>query len=369
MRAIAVLLVILGHHPRKSPFSAMGWIGVDLFFVISGFLISTLLFNEYQKTGKINILKFMIRRSIKIIPLFYLTYPLYLTPYLIPVNFKLSACIPELFFFQNYDTGFGYSNPPSWSLAVEMHFYLLVAIILYIAAKNKTITPEETHQKHTLVSLKNILFLILIFIFLIRFFQNYTQQFPAPQLYAMSHLRIDSLIAGVLLSYFFHFKSASLISFYRKYKFVLFSIAFIFIAWTPFLNPIESVFIRTFGFSMLYIALSITLLICLISENLIERLSKFMGSKVMLGLITIGAASYPIYLIHWFFGHSTADFMNTMVKKSGYLPENLANGFLSSADFVFILGSTLSIATGIILNRSVEKFILNLRDKILPSAA
>ena len=48
-----------------------GWVGVDLFFVLSGFLVSGLLFQEYQRHGKIRVGRFLIRRGFKIYPSFY----------------------------------------------------------------------------------------------------------------------------------------------------------------------------------------------------------------------------------------------------------------------------------------------------------
>ena len=48
-----------------------GWTGVDLFFVISGFLISGLLFSEFQKCGRINFARFAIRRALKLYPTLY----------------------------------------------------------------------------------------------------------------------------------------------------------------------------------------------------------------------------------------------------------------------------------------------------------
>src|SRR5262245_42677041 len=84
LRALAIFLV-LGRHmypladrtPQPILFMCQlwrssGWIGVDLFFVVSGFLVSGLLFSEYQQRGKIRIWRFYIRRGFKIYPAFYL---------------------------------------------------------------------------------------------------------------------------------------------------------------------------------------------------------------------------------------------------------------------------------------------------------
>ena len=83
LRAVAVLLV-MGRHMWSPPaswpagvrvFSGMwhngGWIGVDLFFVLSGFLVSGLLYREFQRHGRISALHFYARRAWKIYPPYY----------------------------------------------------------------------------------------------------------------------------------------------------------------------------------------------------------------------------------------------------------------------------------------------------------
>jgi peptidoglycan/LPS O-acetylase OafA/YrhL len=68
LRALAVLLVMGRHFPYYALWGRVGWIGVDLFFVLSGFLISGLLFQEYKRTGMIDFWRFMFRRGLKIWP-------------------------------------------------------------------------------------------------------------------------------------------------------------------------------------------------------------------------------------------------------------------------------------------------------------
>ena len=83
LRAAACLLV-LGRHCvaltmfQSAPFRQLGnvwktggWVGVDLFFVLSGFLVSGLLFREYQRYGRIVAGRFLIRRGLKIYPGYY----------------------------------------------------------------------------------------------------------------------------------------------------------------------------------------------------------------------------------------------------------------------------------------------------------
>src|SRR5262245_19628234 len=103
LRGVAILLV-LGRHVIDIPdtvpplvrrlffvWRQIGWIGVDLFFVLSGFLVSGLLFGEYRLTGRIRLGRFLIRRGLKIYPSFYFFLFLsFRTSYLfsLPVHFS-----------------------------------------------------------------------------------------------------------------------------------------------------------------------------------------------------------------------------------------------------------------------------------------
>src|SRR6185295_15310789 len=83
LRGVAVLLVLFRHfdtppeelmHPVRAVvmwLNRVGWIGVDLFFVLSGFLVSGLLFEEYERHGTLRVGRFLVRRGFKIYPGFY----------------------------------------------------------------------------------------------------------------------------------------------------------------------------------------------------------------------------------------------------------------------------------------------------------
>jgi peptidoglycan/LPS O-acetylase OafA/YrhL len=71
LRGIAIVLVMGVHVPAYPIWSTVGGYGVDLFFVLSGFLISNLLFTEYRSTGAIRLKRFFFRRRSKLFPSFY----------------------------------------------------------------------------------------------------------------------------------------------------------------------------------------------------------------------------------------------------------------------------------------------------------
>ena len=142
LRAVAVLLVLGGHFqpPKPEDTGALvavltrtwmygGWTGVDLFFVLSGFLVSGLLFREYQERGAVRPGRFLIRRGFKIYPAFYTM----AIPILLLAQAPARQVVSELFFVQNYllPNFFGYT----WTLAVEEHFYLLLAAVVWCAVR------------------------------------------------------------------------------------------------------------------------------------------------------------------------------------------------------------------------------------------
>jgi len=130
VRGIAIALV-LGVH-ASVPFMTGGGIGVDVFFVLSGFLISRVLIAEYGATGTINFRQFYWRRSLRILPplLAVCVALVCLAPLArIPVATLASDLGVTLTFVSDY-TRYRAGHPPlylasTWSLSVEEQFYLL----------------------------------------------------------------------------------------------------------------------------------------------------------------------------------------------------------------------------------------------------
>jgi len=130
LRGVAVLLVLACHCRASEFLLRSGW--VDLFFVLSGFLVSGLLFVEHQRTGRIRIWRFFARRGFKIYPAFYFFVAVTLLfDALHSKPPEISSLIRELVFIQNYGPAIW---PHTWSLAVEEHFYLLVGLGLFTAS-------------------------------------------------------------------------------------------------------------------------------------------------------------------------------------------------------------------------------------------
>ncbi|MBS0204177.1 MAG: acyltransferase [Planctomycetes bacterium] len=141
LRAIAVMLVLLVHAEQTPGFpdwlrviSHHGAIGVDTFFVISGFLITTLLARELERTGKINLKRFYARRFLRIIPA-YCALLVAVACCQLCGKFHLQArdWVAALTYTTNFLYHPSWELGHTWSLSVEEHFYLLWPFALFAA--------------------------------------------------------------------------------------------------------------------------------------------------------------------------------------------------------------------------------------------
>jgi peptidoglycan/LPS O-acetylase OafA/YrhL len=148
LRSIAVLLVISGHlssrfaetygqnRYSKLPFVANGWIGVDLFFVLSGFFIGSQLWKELKDRDSIAVGRFVMRRGFRIWPLYYFTY---LCVLIFALTLGSGAAAKEygwsdLVFLTNFHNRGLVMG--SWSLCTEEQFYIVTPLTLYFLARH-----------------------------------------------------------------------------------------------------------------------------------------------------------------------------------------------------------------------------------------
>jgi len=157
LRGLAIILVMLGHFshfdgmPPIVPLDRMvkmiagtGWVGVDLFFVLSGFLITGILYDS--KGGRHYFRNFFARRVLRIFPLYYgcLVVFLILLPHLFPNDWGYQALRKDAFWYWGYLTNlqiarFGFPAFPVlghfWSLAIEEQFYLVWPAVVLLSTR------------------------------------------------------------------------------------------------------------------------------------------------------------------------------------------------------------------------------------------
>jgi peptidoglycan/LPS O-acetylase OafA/YrhL len=136
LRTAAILLVAvfhinLEHAPRfLLAVQQCGWMGVDLFFVLSGYLIGSQLLRPYTRNAVPSIRLFFLRRAFRVLPAFLLVLIVY---FLFPA-FRERPNLPDLWRFLTFTLNFGLQAPAAfshdWSLCVEEHFYLVLPFLL-----------------------------------------------------------------------------------------------------------------------------------------------------------------------------------------------------------------------------------------------
>lgn len=356
LRAIAILLVLLYHltperdsdHGIKAiifKLADIGYSGVDLFFVLSGFLITRILLGNHKKNRPLKL--FYIRRFLRIIPLYYtslffvfLLFPLLTSLYEIPA---ISLQIPFWIYISNYigkvDVHFYLGH--FWSLAVEMQFYIFWPLVVY-CLDNKTITR-----------------IILVALCLSLIFRFILVDAGAAWEVTFSWLpfRMDGLLIGSLVAVVFC--SGKKISYH--YLIIIWSlliglgvIIFV-IMWYHYASAIfkhpenEIIFVlRVFLpliFSMFY-----GLLLYISLQN--NWLSNILSTS-FLGLIS--KYSYGIYVIHFML---VPVFMNT-------IPIHVLQNYVGTKDLAiycyFMITSSISFLIAVISFHVIEKPFLDLK--------
>jgi peptidoglycan/LPS O-acetylase OafA/YrhL len=303
LRAIAILMVLTTHiflFQKPTWWNGWaigaGWAGVDLFFVLSGFLISRLLFSEYQKTRGIAYWRFAFRRGMKIWPPFFSVSVIYLVWGFWsshPHRWFLVPFAHDILFMDSYVQGtFGHF----WSLAVEEHFYIVLPIVLYAmlrSAKPNSSDPFSSMPVLFLIVAVAVLGARIATHLLLPQFSYFTHFFP-------THLRIDSLEFGVLLGYCSLFHADRFWKFIQKRRWILLPISFALISPCIIFGQTGDIiappnpFLYTFGFTSIYLGFGLLMVLFFQTPIPVAGLFGYLG-RSMAG---IGKYSYSIYLWH-----------------------------------------------------------------------
>jgi peptidoglycan/LPS O-acetylase OafA/YrhL len=349
LRCIAVVTVLLHHGYVSRFFTRVGWVGVDLFFVLSGFLISGLLFSEYKKRQSISFRRFFIRRGLKIYPAFY---AFLLLTAIISHWFLGAASTPirylhETLFVQNYGPGVW---DHTWSLAVEEHFYIFLPVFLVLLVR---LSPNREDPFRVIPWAYVVIGTLCLTMRAVSVCIG-TPNFKMA--YISSHERMDSLFFGVLLGYYHHFRPQVLEEFVRlnRNRLIIAVVSAGFVSLAYFF-PRENRFLATFGYSLIYLGFGGILLLSLYVRDILPSGLAVIARPVASALAFVGMYSYSIYLWHGPCG----SWLPGLVRDTIHLPQGIYFRFA-----VYFPGS---LVVGIIMSHLIEYPVLRLRDRFFPA--
>lgn len=351
LRAVAILLVILFHAQLFDFTTRVGWVGVDLFFVLSGFLISGLLYSEYKRNQRINVARFFVRRGFKIYPGFYV---LILATFVFKSLLWTGPSPPargflkELLFIQNYKFGvWGHT----WSLAVEEHFYIGLAVLLFVLAR------FASDRFNPFRSIPLIFAFVAATCLLLRAFTVWVDvpmDFDRFVLHP-THDRIDALFFGVFLGYLHHFRPELIQKTLRspRSRFAIAAISGLLLSVSYFL-PRHHPLLLSFGVAAIYLGFGGVLLLCLEARGFFTGKIASVLDRIGSTCAYVGRHSYSIYLWHLPFLVTFPAFLSKFARVP--LP-NFA---------VALLDVAACCALGIFFAHLVEFPALKLRDRFFP---
>jgi peptidoglycan/LPS O-acetylase OafA/YrhL len=352
LRALAIVFVFLFHYfiisggqPAWLPDVAkFGWTGVDLFFVLSGFLISSQLFAQIKLGQNISFKSFFLKRFFRIIPAFLVTVALY---FCIPF-FREKESLPPLWKFLTFTQNLGLNLKDygtfshAWSLCVEEHFYLFLPIFLIFFQAGNLLKKAFW----LLIALFLFGFVIRMYsfnqLYVPRMEDEYSWLYWYKYIYYPTYNRLDGLLVGISIAGVYQFLP-TVWNEVAKYKNLFFILSFIVLTGAYFLCYDQMTFSASvFGFPLIAIGYG-CLVVGAVSPT--SFLYKW-NSKVTTFIATL---SYATYLTH---------------KGVIHMTHQLLAGFdIGHNQMLFICMATC-IGFAYLLHLTIEKPFMKLRSSI-----
>lgn len=303
-RGLGCLLVLFGHTQWQGGTILPGAVvAMDLFFVLSGFLITGIIMSEYDKTKSIDLVNFWKRRAIRLLPVFYVYFVFGASVYLFsrfqPIvgTNEYVTLLSTAFYGSNWAMAKGYEMgifAVTWSLSLEEQFYFLCPMLFLLALK--------------FLNKKSVMILLGICIVLVNFhrYQLFHSMIPTEGLalawkrcfYALD-TRSDSLLIGCFASIFFKLYGEK---FNVGMKSVFAALIIFFASITVRDLPIAyhreetsfyTEFLMTGGFTFFSI-IGVIIILHLV-QNPQSPVARFFSANL---LVKVGLMSYSIYLWH-----------------------------------------------------------------------
>lgn len=354
LRACAILLVLMyhymvfvSHEPSFGFLSEIGWVGVDLFFVLSGYLIGNQIFSGLKSEQGFSLKTFYIRRALRTLPNFYVVLAIY---FLFPVEAggkAVTALWKFLTFTQNFDLKPGSAFSHAWSLSIEEQFYVVLPLIAIA-----TIAYLKSVRAMWIV-----LLLSMVAAAGMRYWMwqqvgdDYTQYYV--HIYYSTWCRFDELLPGVALALLKNFHSPiwSRTLKYGHYSFIAGVVTtalamILFTNWSFVDGQGFLWFTTTFGYSILACGFALLTLAGLSPNSYLYRLR-------IPGASALALWSYALYLVH-------KPLMNALLRPFQAWDISVKSVTGIAAMFA------LSLLAAYFLYRLVETPFMRLRDRYFP---
>lgn len=289
MRGIAILLVVFYHNFGFVKYFFFGWLGVDLFFVLSGFLITDILLKTVNGPGYFK--NFYIKRVLRIFPLYYLSLIIFLLilPRVSSFPLDMSFYVEHQWWFwtylQNwflifYDVG----NTTTaiqhyWSLAVEEQFYIAWPLVIFLIRKPKLLLA--------------IAGFLLIVVICARVYMWSIQIKDLNYFGLYTYTRIDGICIGSMLAILQFMRSSFINRYFTGLILLLAAMNFVFY----FIN-------KEYNFTFPYFAIvgytTFAMLFAIIVHEVIQGKNRFLNLILNIKpLRFFGKISYGLYIFHW----------------------------------------------------------------------
>ena len=350
LRGIAILFVVLYHNFGYIKQTQFGWLGVDLFFVLSGFLITSILLQTVHTKGYLK--NFYMRRVLRIFPLYFLCLFIFL------IVFRAFGWYSSQLqyyhenqwwlwsYLQNWLYAFTLKDGSAmlvhlWSLGVEEQFYLLWPIIILLVRKPRILFYIMSALLLLAIAARCILWLY------------HFQDFNYTLVYTFT--RIDGICIGSMIALLLNFKPDFIEKNLAIIVITLAGLNFLFY----FLNENASNSYPYFAFiGFTTFCGMFGLLLHELVKHRNSKLSKVFSFKP---LIFIGRISYGFYIYHW------PIYMMTHTQLSEYCINNFnwskgISGFIAS-----VISTLLALLVAVISYYSFENYFLRLKSRFRKS--
>jgi peptidoglycan/LPS O-acetylase OafA/YrhL len=349
LRGLAILLVMSWHMPwidyppLFQHIKDFGWLGVDVFFVLSGFLIGTELLKPVHAGQTPELRVFYLKRAFRILPVFWLMVAIYA---LFPILREREAMSP-LWRYLTFTLNFGLDARTfgtfthAWSLCVEEHFYLILPAMVLILQRFKTPWPAIAVATFILIGDMVLRHHIWSVWHVagddgVKFFTWF---------YYPSYTRLDGLLIGVCMAALRLFYPSQWTQFARP-RFTL-PLAILCLSVTGYMNQMNGVILSETGSIVFYPLFSLGIASLLASLLAVER---HIQPARWTGLGYIAAISYSLYLSHKIVFHLDDLFM----------PKAWMTGW---SQIVIYYVTSITVAS--ILYFAVERTFMQMRNRLL----